>query len=91
MSSIDQIEANRRNAQFCTGPTTVAGKDASKMNALRHGLTSQQVVLPYEDPAQFHQVLAELRDEHAPAAPSEEDFVEELAIAKWRLLRARRI
>ena len=34
MSSLRQIEANRRNAQKSTGPTSVTGKASSSMNAL---------------------------------------------------------
>jgi hypothetical protein len=35
MSTLRQIEANRRNAQKSTGPTSVTGKAASSMNALK--------------------------------------------------------
>jgi hypothetical protein len=35
MATIRQIEANRRNAKKSTGPTSVAGKAASSMNALK--------------------------------------------------------
>ena len=45
MSSPD---INRANAQHSTGPKTVAGKQVSSLNALRHGLTSQIVVMPGE-------------------------------------------
>jgi hypothetical protein len=34
MSTLLQIETNRRNAQKSTGPTSVTGKAASSMNAL---------------------------------------------------------
>jgi hypothetical protein len=35
MASQRQIEANRRNAQKSTGPTSVTGKATSSMNALK--------------------------------------------------------
>ncbi len=45
-TSAARIEANRKNAQLSTGPTSVAGKAASRGNALKHGLTATVVDLP---------------------------------------------
>ena len=47
MTSIRQIEANRRNSDKSTGPRTEAGKQRS---GAVHGLTAETVVLPLEDP-----------------------------------------
>lgn len=54
--------ANRRNAARSTGPVTPEGKRRVGLNALRHGLTGQTVVLP-EDAYQKHcaQFRAELK------------------------------
>ena len=49
MSTLKQIAANRRNALKSTGPTTPEGKDRSRRNALRHGLTSETVIATLED------------------------------------------
>jgi hypothetical protein len=46
---IPQIEANRRNALKSTGPRTKAGKQASRCNAVRHGLTAETVISALED------------------------------------------
>ena len=42
-------EVNRANALLSTGPKTEEGKQRSSLNALRHGLTGQTVVMPTED------------------------------------------
>ncbi|MEO7143181.1 MAG: hypothetical protein ABI165_06710 [Bryobacteraceae bacterium] len=88
-ASARRIRANRRNAALSTGPTTEAGKEASKNNAFKHGLTSQQIVIKNEDPQAFEQLNADTFAEFAPVGLAEEMLASELAIAWWRLLRVR--
>jgi hypothetical protein len=40
---IDEI--NRANSQKSTGPTSVPGKQRSRMNALKHNLSGQHLIL----------------------------------------------
>jgi hypothetical protein len=49
MTSEKKAEANRRNALKSTGPKTPEGKAAVSLNALKHGLLSQEILLPRED------------------------------------------
>jgi hypothetical protein len=49
MTSYRQIEANRRNALNSTGPKTEAGKQTSRRNAVRHGLTAETLIGALED------------------------------------------
>jgi hypothetical protein len=53
MATQKQIEANRRNAQQSTGPRTSNGKARVASNALKHGLTAEQIVLPGENLEEF--------------------------------------
>jgi len=50
MTSLKQLRANRRNALKSTGPKTEDGKQQSRCNAIRHGLTAETVIEPLEDP-----------------------------------------
>jgi hypothetical protein len=49
MSTLRQLEANRRNARLSTGPVTEEGKRRSRQNAVRHGLMAETVIGALED------------------------------------------
>ena len=44
MMSRKQLEANKANAKRSTGPRSDAGKTWSRMNALKHGFSSQELL-----------------------------------------------
>ena len=90
MASPAQIIANRENSARSTGPATAAGKAISSQNATRHGLTSKQIVLPGEDPAEYDALRESLFEQYDPANETERTLVEEIAAGSWRLARARR-
>lgn len=91
MSTPAQILANRQNALRSTGPRTEAGKSTVSRNAVSHGLASANVVLASEDPAQFEALLCGLDGEFAPTTHHEFLLVQQMAQARWRLARIRRI
>jgi hypothetical protein len=91
MPSQKQIDANRRNAQKSTGPVTEVGKAVAKYNALRHGMTAESAVLPYEDHLAYAMLREALLSHYAPANVAEEMLVDVVANSYWRLLRARRV
>ena len=65
------------------------GYDASRLNALRHGVLSAHTVLSWEDKAEYEALLSALAQEHAPHGPTEEHLVEEIAGIIWRKRRLR--
>src|SRR5208283_747506 len=90
-TSVKQIEANRRNALRSTGPTTPEGKQASRLNALKHGLRAKDVIIPgQEEPAEFEAILRELFEDWEPEGHTETDLVEQIGLAEWRLRRVHR-
>jgi len=66
MTSDNKAEANRRNALKSTGPRTPEGKAAVHLNALRHGLRSEQILLPGEDKEALRELDEHLRAELDP-------------------------
>ena len=87
MATEAQIAANRNNAQKSTGPKTPEGKDAVRLNGLKHGLASDILVLPGESESDFNNLLDSLEAEHEPATPTEVILVRQMAMASWRLQR----
>jgi hypothetical protein len=88
MSSEKQITANRVNARRSTGPKTTAGKARSRMNAWKHGLAAEKVVIPGEGVEQLKAIRRELWEEYEPLPGMESLLVERLAHYAWRMRRA---
>ena len=86
-TSAKRVEANRRNARRSTGPRTVAGKSASAVNARRHGLLSESMLIPGEDPAEFWRFAAELRKSLNPHSALASVFADQIVRHLWRLRR----
>ena len=88
MSSLKQIEANRRNALKSTGPTTPEGKERSRRNALRHGLTAETVIAALEDAEDYQAFEAAVTADYDAESAVERELVLRLASVLWRLRRA---
>src|SRR5471030_2206165 len=87
MTSIRQIEANRRNAIRSTGPTTEAGKHRSRRNAIRHGLCAETVVEIVEDIDDYRGFEAAIIADYDARTAVERELVLRLAALLWRLRR----
>jgi hypothetical protein len=77
-------QINRANAQHSTGPKTEAGKQRSSLNALRHGLTGQTIVLPSDDLEAYQQHVKRFVTEYHPKGATEDQLVQSLADSVWR-------
>jgi hypothetical protein len=90
-SALEEARAavNRRNAALSTGPRSEEGKRRSSLNALRHGLTGQTVVLPEDDLAAYQKHCAQFHAELKPQGLLETKAVQTIADTYWRLDRIR--
>src|ERR1700681_2550285 len=86
--AIHRAAVNKANAQKSTGPRTEAGKQRTRLNALRHGLTGQTVVLPTEDHSAYQRHSHAFLDEYQPKGATESQLVQSLSDTSWRLNRA---
>jgi hypothetical protein len=88
MTSFKQIEANRCNALRSTGPKTEAGKEVSRRNAVRHGLTAETVIGALEDAEDYKAFEAAVMADYDAQSAVERELVLRLASLLWRLRRA---
>jgi hypothetical protein len=88
MTSLRQIEANRRNARLSTGPVTPEGKKRSSRNALRHGLTAETVISGLEDSKDYAAFEMAIKADYDAHTAVERELILRLASLLWRLRRA---
>jgi hypothetical protein len=90
--SANKLAANRRNARKSTGPRTADGKEASRMNAVKHGILSTAVVVRGLRIREHEEEFKALREQCweclAPVGRIEEMLVDKIVAAQWRLRRA---
>ena len=86
----DRAAINRRNAQKSTGPRTPEGKNRSRFNAVKHGMTARTIVLPNEDASVLQMRLETWVNDLQPRNDVEKTLVEQAVHASWKLERADR-
>src|SRR5579863_2385025 len=87
MSSERRIASSRANGALSYGPKTPEGKLRSARNSIRHGVLARTIVLQEESAASFNNLLAAFEQELQPHGPVERSCVENMAVARWRMLR----
>jgi hypothetical protein len=88
MTSLRQITTNRRNAVKSTGPKSEEGKQVSRCNAVRHGLTAETVIGALEDAEDYQAFEAAITADYDAQSAVERELVLRLASILWRLRRA---
>ena len=91
MTSAKQIAANRANAEKSTGPKTPETKAISAMNALRHGMTGQVILMPNEDREAHDKFCAAIIESLSAEGAIEIQFAQSVAEDNWRANRGRAI
>ncbi len=70
------------------GPKTDEGKEISKMNALKHGLLSKEVLIGGEDEEELLSLTKRIRSEIKPETEIERLLTDRIVANVWRLKRA---
>ena len=87
MATQAQLNANRHNSQFSTGPRTESGKSASSRNAITLGLYTRQDYVKPEEHDIYRGFCERMILELNPDTLLEETLVAEITGASWRLRR----
>ena len=90
MATLKQIEANRRNSQLSTGPTSQAGKAVCRMNALKTGIDAQSQIITGEDPEALERLTTQYYDRFQPQGPEEVALIDDAVSSDWLLRRLRK-
>ncbi|HXX23494.1 MAG TPA: hypothetical protein VEO19_10110, partial [Terriglobia bacterium] len=91
------LASARRNAQYSTGPHSEAGRQHSKLNALKHGERAApenhyEVMRALgEDPQRFEKLKQELAASFGPGDALWDQQLEDLAKLYWRRNRIERM
>jgi hypothetical protein len=86
-TSQERLIANRANALKSTGPKTPEGKAASKMNAVKHGILSREVLVSREDHQELTALQEWFQEDLQPVGPMEVMLVDQIVATHWRLRR----
>jgi len=87
IASEARIAANRANALKSTGPKTAEGKERSRSNAFKHGLTGAGIVLPAEDAAEVERRFLGFEAAYRPATEPGRALVRRTAMLSVRIER----
>ena len=86
-----KLDANRANARHSTGPRTDAGKANSATNVRTHGLCSDDLLIPGEDPEELEQLKQQYLFQIEPSTPIERTLCTELIGDAWKFRRIQRL
>jgi hypothetical protein len=90
MPSKLQSDTSRANGAKSRGPKSPETRAISAQNSLKHGFTSRHTtLLECENPAEFAQTQAEHIATYRPANDEQQNLIDEMVCARWRIRRIR--
>jgi hypothetical protein len=79
-----RVEASRANGRRSRGPTSPEGKDRSRRNGCKDGLTGKGTVLPPDAAEEVGRREDEFAREFGPKDAVERELVRQMALGSWR-------
>ena len=87
MTAATLAHINQANAAHSTGPKTPAGKQRASMNAMRHGLTGNRMILQPHEQEAYQRLTEALTSELKPATEMESQLVGKIIDCHTRINR----
>ncbi len=87
MSEHPEEDLEQERPGRSTGPTSLAGKEISSQNALKHGCCSNRLILADESEQEWRDLLQGWLDDYQPGTQTGRSLVAKAAEAEWFLLR----
>jgi len=80
-------EINRANAQKSTGPRSVPGKQRSRLNAVKHNLSGQHLILQETEVEAYNRMSASMLNDLNPKSEPERQIAQKVIDINFRLNR----
>jgi hypothetical protein len=90
LSAEERSRINQQNASHSRGPTSEAGRNKSKYNAMKHGGRAETLVLPNESPADVQALFDQWDGFYQPRSPAEAAYVDKAVRSLRKAERLRR-
>jgi hypothetical protein len=90
LSAEERSRINKQNASHSRGPTSEAGRNKSKYNAIKHGGRAETLVLPNESPADVRALFDQWDGFYQPRSPAEAASIDKIVLSLRKAERLRR-
>jgi len=80
-------EINRANAQKSTGPRSVPGKQRSRLNAVKHNLSGQHLILQESEVEAYNRMSSSMLNDLNPKSEPERQIAQKVIDINFRLNR----
>jgi hypothetical protein len=80
-------EINRANAQKSTGPRSASGKQRSRLNAVKHNLSGQHLILQETEVEAYNRMSSAMLNDLNPKTEPERQIAEKIIDVNFRLNR----
>ena len=91
MTLVSKPAAKKGKSKRGGGPVTEGGKKRVRMNALKHGLFSKELVVRDDEKPEYEELWTTLHKQYAPSTPMQQVGFARIVWSAWRFRQAIRL